>query len=74
MKCPFCNHDLEEGFIHNPSQPLAFYESKQIPEMFSFCLPEGAKELEETHSVYNGYKANALYCYNCDIVISKVRK
>ena len=74
MKCPFCDKELEEGFIHNPSQKLAFYEESLKPQVFTFCLPEGEKELVETHSIFNGYRASALYCDNCNIVISKVRR
>ncbi|VEU81265.1 PF20097 family protein [Haploplasma axanthum] len=73
MECPYCNKEMEEGFI--PASRMRNQWIKKGGKMPStvFGTSKDGFALSEM-PVWKTKKTISYYCYNCNIVIIPVKK
>lgn len=75
MKCPYCQKEMQFGYIPNGQQPVQWIPDKGKPSLLSFSVAEQGVSLINQFKPLkvNGYKAEAHYCSNCKIVIAPTK-
>ena len=73
MKCPYCNKEMQLGYIHNGNQPVQWFPNDSKPSAFRFSKADDGVSLVNEFKM-SGYKAQAHYCSNCNIVIACTEK
>lgn len=76
MKCPYCQKDMEQGYISNWSQPVQWIPEGEKPSLLSFAPAEKGVALINQFKPLkaHGYKAEASYCSKCKIVIASTEE
>lgn len=76
MKCPYCNEEMQAGFIPNGGQPVQWIPDGERPSFLSFSIAEKGVPLISKFSPLkaNGYRAEAHLCLKCKIVIAPVKE
>lgn len=76
MKCPYCQKEMQFGYLQNGSQPVQWLPDGEKPSMFSFSKAENGVELVNKFAPLkaNGYKAEANYCPACKVVIAQTKE
>ncbi len=68
-KCPYCNHEMLEGFIENTACPLAW---TPIDKNRPFLKLHGIGDYETGMGRFvfpYGWRVKAYKCGNCEIII-----
>ena len=75
MKCPYCQKEMQRGYIPNGSQPVQWIPDDERPSFFSFSVAEQGVPLVNQFKPLkaNGYKAEAHYCPDCKVVIAPTK-
>lgn len=73
--CPVCKNEMQEGYLHNGSQPVQWSPKTDRPSPFSFSVAPHAVILRNTFRLFKrgGYSAVSFYCSHCMHVISPVK-
>lgn len=67
MNCPYCNSEMEKGFIQSGRPVFWAVKKRRI-----FFLPDN--DLEVTSGFWNGCFATAFLCRNCKKIILDYEK
>ena len=72
MNCPYCQNEMQSGYISNWSQPVQWLPDGKRPSMFAFSSAKDGIPLINQYEPLRarGYKAEAGYCPKCKIVIA----
>ena len=75
MKCPYCQKEMQRGYIPNGSQPVQWIPDNERPSFLSFSVAEQGVPLVNQFKPLkaNGYKAEAHYCPDCKVVIAPTK-
>ena len=75
MKCPYCQEEMQFGYIPNGQQPVQWIPDGEKPSYFSISVAEqGIPLINHLKPLKaNGYKAEAYYCTKCKVVIAPTR-
>ncbi len=73
MKCPYCDKEMLQGYIHNGNQPVQWLPNNSKPSPLRFSTADDGVALINQFRI-NGYKAQAYYCSNCNLVIARTEK
>lgn len=75
MRCPYCQKEMQRGFIPNGSQPVQWIPDGERPSAFSFSIAEHGVPLNNRFKLLkaNGYKAEAHYCSDCKVIIAPTK-
>ena len=73
MECPYCKKEMKPGYFHNGRQPLHWVPEDRKPSVLAFSIADGGVSLRHKPSnvFFHGYQAEAYYCAECRVVISK---
>ena len=76
MRCPYCQEEMQSGYIPNGEQPVQWIPNGEKPSRISFSIAEkGIVLINQFKPLQaNGYKAEAYYCAKCKIVIAPTSK
>ena len=76
MKCPYCEREMQMGYIYNGSQPVQWIPEGKRPSMWNFSTTEEGICLNSKFifTKGSGYKAEAYYCGRCKIVIAPTKE
>ncbi len=72
MKCPKCDRVMGSGYVFNGIQPIQWIPENRKPSGWRGGVAEDAVALPGG-SFWNGYRAEAFYCYSCKMVILPVQ-
>lgn len=69
MRCPYCQKEMQRGYIPNGSQPVQWIPDGERPSVLSFSVTEQGVSLVNQFKPLkaNGYKAEAHYCSDCKV-------
>ncbi len=71
MKCPYCQKEMQKGFIPVPRlKGQRLKEHDHLP-LFDFGYIKGAKVLVGEDSLSAVYKITAYHCEDCGIFLAK---
>ena len=75
MKCPYCQEEMQLGYIPNGGQPVQWIPNGERPSVLSFSIAEQGVPLINQFKPLkaNGYKAEAHYCSNCKVIIAPTK-
>ena len=75
MKCPYCQKEMQPGYIPNGGQPVQWIPGGEKPSVLSFSIAERGVPLCNQFKPLkaNGYKAEAHYCSNCKVIIAPTK-
>ena len=75
MKCPYCQEEMQLGYIPNGGQPVQWIPNGERPSVLSFSIAEQGVPLINQFKPLktNGYKAEANYCSNCKVIIAPTK-
>ena len=75
MKCPYCQEEMQRGYIPNGGQPVQWIPNGERPSVLSFSIAEQGVPLINQFKPLkaNGYKAEAHYCSNCKVIIAPTK-
>ncbi len=75
MKCPYCQKEMQRGYIPNGSQPVQWIPDDERPSFLSFSVAEQGVPLVNQYKPLkaNGYIAEAHYCSACKVVIAPTK-
>lgn len=76
MKCPYCQEEMQSGYIHNSNQPVQWIPEGKKPSGFSFTVSDDGVTLSNEFKPFkaNGYRAKAYYCNKCHLVIAPTKE
>ena len=76
MKCPYCEKEMQLGYIPNGDQPVQWIPDGCKPSYLTFSVAKEGVRLVNQYAPLkaNGYKAEAYYSANCGIVIAPTQK
>ncbi len=76
MKCPYCQKEMQWGYIPNWSQPVQWIPDGEKPSLFSFSVAQKGIALINQFKPFKvyGYKAKAYYCSKCKIVLAPTKE
>ncbi|HAZ36522.1 MAG TPA: hypothetical protein DCY71_01550 [Clostridiaceae bacterium] len=72
MRCPYCNQEMDKGFIHNPKHVVSWYPEGSKVSFWSYYDPDYDTEairLTSSGSVWEVSVATAHICKRCKKVI-----
>lgn len=73
MKCPYCNEEMNKGFIPTESHTFWLPEGEKTPSN-RLIVPKSAVRLVLDESSKAWKKAIAFYCSKCNIIISTTER
>ena len=75
MKCPYCQEEMQLGYIPNGGQPVQWIPNGERPSVLFFSIAEQGVPLINQFKPLkaNGYKAEAHYCSNCKVIIAPTK-
>jgi len=72
MTCPYCNKEMESGYIMTNEQKLAWTPQAHPPHwasnFFRLAVPANSIQIGE-HSLWHGSRTSASYCPDCKKII-----
>jgi len=73
MRCPYCQGEMQQGYVPNGGQPVQWIPDGEKVSLLSFSVAEkGISLINQFRPLKaNGYRAEAHYCSNCRIVIAR---
>ena len=76
MKCPYCQNEMQPGYIPNAGQPVQWIPNGEKPSIFTFTVAgHGIPLLNQFKPLKaNGYIAEAHYCPTCKLVIAPTKE
>lgn len=76
MKFPYCEKEMQAGYIHNGNQPVQWIPNGKKPSAFSFSTTAAGASLINKFEPFksNGYAAEAHYCATCNLVVAPTHK
>ncbi len=76
MLCPYCQEEMQLGYMTNGLQPVHWMPDGARPSYSHFEVAEKAVLLINQFNpiTSNGYKAQVHYCPKCSIVIASTKK
>lgn len=70
MKCPYCEKEMQTGYIPNGNQPVQWIpDGKKSPVLARSVSADGVS-LDNSFSL-KGYQAKAHYCAACKLVLAR---
>ena len=75
MKSPYCQKEMQLGYIPNGSQPMQWIPDDERPSIFSFSIAEqGVPLVNQFQPIkMNGYKAEAHDCPDCKVIVAPTK-
>lgn len=75
MKCPYCQKEMQLGYIPNGGQLVQWIPNGERASFLSFSIAEQGVPLINQFKPLkaNGYKAEAHYCSNCKVIIAPTK-
>lgn len=76
MKCPFCQEEMQLGYIPNGEQPVQWIPDGVRPSLLRGSVAKKGVPLINQYKPFkaNGYKADAHYCSKCKMVIARTKE
>lgn len=68
MKCPYCSHEMEEGYIPSDRYSLKWISKKEKSKFPLF------KKRIKLHQLLEEASVDAFYCSKCEKVIIDLKK
>lgn len=76
MKCPYCEEEMQVGYIPNGEQPVQWIPEGERGTLLAYKVAEKGVSLINQFKPLkaNGYIAEAYYCPKCKIVLAKTKE
>lgn len=76
MKCPYCQKEMQPGYISNWMQPVQWIPDGEKPSLLSFSVArKGIPLINQFKPLKSyGYKAKSYYCSKCKLIIASTKE
>ena len=72
MNCPYCQEEMQEGYIPDGNAPVHWIPAGKRQAVFRFAVAKDAVVLRCTSGL-TGYRAEAHFCPKCRIILAKAQ-
>ena len=70
MKCPYCQKEMQLGYIPSYKSPVEWLPKGSKPSPIAYRYSKNGVPLYNEHSLRFGFKAEAYHCDKCNIVLA----